>query len=276
MTRGIFTALLSLLLIVCAYALPCLAAPATLTLRGAKAAATPAAPQTEGVRTLEDGEKAFQEGKEEYQKGRYSKAIEKFQSILDGGFESPEVYYNLGNAWYKARRPGYAILNYERALRRNPRDGDARENLSYVTSTLRDRNRSRYGGLRAALFYCLATDELTAVTAGFYLLFTAFLFLFVARRREWHLWAFCLFGALLVISGIWLGLRIYEERGVREAVVVASSVEVRNGPADEESVSFTLHEGSTVRILQDEEGWAEVVHQGKARGWVREGSLERI
>jgi tetratricopeptide (TPR) repeat protein len=219
---------------------------------------------------------AFTAGKEEYQKGRYSKAIEYFQSIIDGGFTSPHVYYNLANAYFKAGRPGKAIVNYERALRINPRDTDARYNLSFVISTLKDKNRSRYAGLRATVFYCLTLNGLTVIVASTYTILMILAILYIRRKREWQLWTGAAALLALLISGAWLGLRINADCLVREAVVTASSSDVRNGPGDDESVGFTLHEGTEVRILQEEEGWVEVVYEGKARGWLRPETIERI
>ena len=72
---------------------------------------------------------AIKEAETAYTKEDYGKAIELYEGILKSSGDSPEIYYNLGNAYYKAGKTASAILNYERALVLDPGDSDARFNL---------------------------------------------------------------------------------------------------------------------------------------------------
>src|SRR3989338_2888126 len=69
-----------------------------------------------------------------YEKGEYSRAIEEYIRILDGGLESGNLYYNIGNSFLKLGKTGYAILCYERAKRCIPADSDLKSNLNYARS----------------------------------------------------------------------------------------------------------------------------------------------
>jgi tetratricopeptide (TPR) repeat protein len=73
--------------------------------------------------------KNFEQGNEAYQSGNYLKAIEYYNQIIDNGYQTSEVYYNLGNAYYKLKNIPEAILNYERALKVDPSDEDSEFNL---------------------------------------------------------------------------------------------------------------------------------------------------
>ena len=63
----------------------------------------------------------LEQGNHFYQKQQYDKAIESYSKVLNEGYESAELYFNLGNAYYRKGSLGYAILNFERALKLSPR-----------------------------------------------------------------------------------------------------------------------------------------------------------
>ena len=64
-----------------------------------------------------------------YQDGNYQLAVESYQKILGQGFESGALYYNLGNAYFKTGKLGYAIFSYEKGLKIDPNDEDLSYNL---------------------------------------------------------------------------------------------------------------------------------------------------
>ena len=74
------------------------------------------------------------EADELYRNGQYPEAIEQYEAVLASGLTSPELYYNLGNAYFRDNQMGRAILNYSRALRLRPTMTDARENLKLAES----------------------------------------------------------------------------------------------------------------------------------------------
>lgn len=75
-----------------------------------------------------DATNSIKRANEMYKQGQYSDAAALYEEILKNGV-SPELYYNLGNSYYKADETGLAILNYERALRLDPGLNDASYNL---------------------------------------------------------------------------------------------------------------------------------------------------
>ena len=74
-----------------------------------------------------------------YSEGKFDKAAQLYESVLKMGYESPELYYNLGNAYFKQQRIASAILNFERAALRNPSDEDIQFNLKLAHSFTVDR-----------------------------------------------------------------------------------------------------------------------------------------
>ena len=76
----------------------------------------------------------FQQGNQLYQGGDFAGALKAYQAVLQGGFESADLYYNLGNAHFKTGDLGRTILNYERARKLNPGDADIQANLDLARS----------------------------------------------------------------------------------------------------------------------------------------------
>ena len=77
-----------------------------------------------------------------YENGRFQEASQTYQQLVDLGVEHENLFYNLGNAYYKSGDLGRAVLNYERARRMAPRDADIRANLDFARSLALDRYES--------------------------------------------------------------------------------------------------------------------------------------
>ena len=74
-----------------------------------------------------------------YREGKFEAAIETYKQIEKGGYEGTSLYYNLGNSFYRVGKIGYAILNYEKALKLSPTDEDAKHNLAFANLSTVDK-----------------------------------------------------------------------------------------------------------------------------------------
>ena len=81
---------------------------------------------------------SFDKGNSLYQKGKYNEAIVAYESILKSGKQSAELYFNLGNCYYKLNQVAPAIFNFEKALLQNPTDTDIKNNLAFAQKTAID------------------------------------------------------------------------------------------------------------------------------------------
>ena len=82
--------------------------------------------------SAQTGIETFYAGNSAYNEGRYQDAIEQYESIIDKGLHSAELYFNLGNCYYKTNQVGPSIFYYEKALQLDPRDEDIKNNLSFA------------------------------------------------------------------------------------------------------------------------------------------------
>lgn len=222
-------------------------------------------------------ETIFEEANQLYQSGDYPAAIEAYQSVLAGGFESHNLHYNLGNAYFKAGDLGRAILGWERALVLEPGDPDAIANLELArTLTVDDiEPLPRFWLLSLGSWFVqlLPRTMLVLLVTGGWLLLCAGVVARVLARGDTLRWASGWFAAVGLAATVLLGANLLvRELGIgraERAVILEDAVPVRSAPsADDDLTVFEVHEGTRVRIDQRTDEWAEIVLDDGKVGWV--------
>ena len=227
----------------------------------------------------------FDEGNQRYQEGDFSGAAASYGAVLDGGFESAELYYNLGNAHFRLGEVAEAIVSYERATRLDPANDDIRANLELVNRMLQDRIEPlpRFWVLSAFDWWMslIPGTLLRASVAGCHLVLGATLVLIVLRRPAgWRTVLRRIAYAAAVGTAVLGATLAARETGLgqpEEAVVMAVEARVLSAPSEEGGLTvFTLHEGTKVRIDRRAGQWAEIVLADGKVGWLPLEVLEVV
>ena len=217
---------------------------------------------------------AFAEAQKAYDAGEPGKAVEGLEAIVAGGWIAPEVFFNLGNAYFRAGKPGLAVLNYRRALWLNPGDADLRANFQFAVERAGAsvpepwlaveflRSLSRETWKRVALLGWWSGGLLLALG-----LFN--------RRVRLPLPAVLGGASLLVVLGL-LGMRAAGSLATtREAVVLAANLEMKSAPTADSTALVRLPEGSIVHIQEDGGSWLRV-RSDKDSGWLPAQKVGRV
>ena len=235
---------------------------------------------------LATGQEAFfDEGNQRYQAGDFGGAIDSYARVLANGLESGELYYNLGNAYFKQGRLGPAILYYERARRLMPGDDDLRANLELARSLTADdieplpefwlfRAVGWWVALlpRPALVWLVALAWLTAMAAMVGVILAPQTAVAVWGRRT-----ALASGAVVLVFGLNLAVRELGIGAAEEAVIMVAETEVQSAPSGDSALRiFTVHEGTKVRIDRRSDVWIEIVLEDGKVGWIRAEQLEPI
>jgi len=228
-------------------------------------------------------EERFEAANRAYETGDFAGAEKEYRAILDSGIQAPEVYYNLGNAYFRQGRIGRAILNYERAQRLDPADPDARYNLDFCRRQVADRDAppshwlasayqawTRAVGARGEVWLLLVFYLPGSVALGAWILARQERFRRLARFVTVVLLLLALPAAGLVI------LRAAFRAADAPAIVLADKVEGRSGPGDDNAALFTVHEGLKVQVRNQSGGWVQVLLPNGLNGWVPASAAERI
>lgn len=225
----------------------------------------------------------FQAGNGAYEQGRYQEAADDYEKILGYGVADPRVLYNLANASFKLGKLGPAILYYERALRLDPTDQDARDNLELARGQIRDRVEEAEIPYPVQVLRDVLDSVPPDVLIGLFLVFyygvaglLAGLTLATGDTRRRVLgYASAAAGLCALLAAGALVLTI-QERTAAHAIVMTDRVDVLSGPSADNTVLFTVHEGTRLEVRNRRDGWYQVSLPNAMSGWVPSGTVERL
>lgn len=219
-----------------------------------------------------------------YDQGLYDSALNTYNQVINNGIESGEMYYNMGNAYYKNNDVASAILYYEKAKKLLPNDEDILYNLNIANSMIVDKIEKV-----PELFYyrwwnffynALGADAWTifALVSFSFLIVTIGLFI-ISRKRQYRKLSFYIGMLFLVITIATFALasqKYYYNIEHKEAIVFTSSITVKSSPTLNAVDLFVIHEGTKVKIIDKIDNWAEIKIQNGSVGWLPEESLKEI
>lgn len=219
-----------------------------------------------------------------YEKKDYPAAKELYIRLVEQNYQSPELYYNLGNTFYRLGQTGYAVLYYEKALRLAPNDEDIIHNLRFANYHAADRI-----DVVPELFivrYYRALLGLFSVNGWTMLSFLLYLLLIISgvmllfRKPEKAgkplrvgVWIAAVM--LLLLLSI-LFLRIQYDSNENFAVLVEPAATVKTAPDGQSKDAFIVHEGIKMRMDDSVEGWVKIVLADGKTGWIEKGVIRKI
>jgi tetratricopeptide (TPR) repeat protein len=230
-----------------------------------------------------DPAERFQAGNRHYQDGDFAAASEAYAQILEAGFESGDLHYNLGNAYFKLGRLGPAILSYERARKALPRDENVLANLELARALSADQITPLDGfwltnAWNGWVDLLPRRTLIAVVTLGYLLVMILVIARVLSRSRGRRLGHLAIATSVVTLAfGSSLVVREYGLGRADWGVIMATETPVQSAPADDPALQlFSIHEGTRVRIDRRSDGWYEVVLEDGKVGWVRAGTLEVI
>ena len=233
---------------------------------------------TNGLAENQPWDEVFFRANQAYQEGHLLEAIDGYHKLLNSGYVSGHLYYNLGNAYFRLNHIGRAILSYKRARLLIPRDADLNFNLQYaLDQTLDVIPESR--DIITMTFFWLRDLNMREVFWGFAILNTFFWGVLLIRlflQPEWTFYISILFLIFWLIAGVSFGMKWHHMEKNDRAVILQKEVNVLAGPDIRDTVLFRLHEGAIVHHERSEDGWSLVRLPDEKRGWVQADAMERI
>lgn len=220
----------------------------------------------------------FFEANQAYKNQQYQQAIDGYRHMIENGYENGQIYYNLGNAYFRLGNLGRAILSYERARLLIPRDSDLAFNLSHARNQAQDDSMAlQISSLSEVLG--LGSFNRYEVFFGFVLLNILFFSLLCIRlyKKTEGTYYLSIFLAIVIgIGGAVSALKWYAWASDHRAVVLSEEAVVRAGPDTRDTVLFKLHAGTVVRVDRTENDWTLLQLSKDKRGWAKSHHLERI
>ena len=216
----------------------------------------------------------FAKANQEFAAGDFNAAIEDYEALVRSGQDSPNVFYNLGNAYFRQNNFGRAVLNFERALVLDPHHPEAQANLRVA----RDEARALelIPDKRERLF-AFANENQFVVAASIVVwlgMFSTATWAFNRRRSVLMLSILSLSIFAIAIVGAYELRHGKNGRGL--AIVTGENVEARLATADNANRVLTLPAGSEIQIMSERGDWIYAALPNNLRGWMPANSAEQV
>ncbi|MEO1260482.1 MAG: tetratricopeptide repeat protein [Bacteroidota bacterium] len=234
--------------------------------------------------TAQDSASLLQQAADAYTNADYQTAIDHYELILASGQYAFEVYYNLGNAYFKQEELAAAILNYERAARINPADTDLQYNLALAQSRTIDNIDmlpvpDLVSGYQSFV-NTTAADNWGAFSVLAFVLLLASILTFLYVKKRWLKQVLLGTSGLLLLLSLlffffgWQQSNWLDSR--KEAIIFQPSITVTSTPDDAGEELFVLHAGTKVRIVERFRNWVRIQIGDGNTGWIEQPAIREI
>jgi len=229
-------------------------------------------------------EQLFENANKLYQENKFEEAIKTYEEIEAKGVISSEIYYNIGNAYYKLNKVAPTIYNYEKALKIDPLNEDARNNLIFSKRLTIDKieeiPQSFLQKMNKNYLQKLSFNQWAIVTIVFSFLgavfFLLFYFSYISGRKRFF-FTTSIISFILLISSVIITFNQYHlAKNNVEAIIFSETVEVKNEPLASSSEAFTLHEGTKVSVLDEVDAWKKIKLADGKIGWILSEEIKVI
>jgi tetratricopeptide (TPR) repeat protein len=219
----------------------------------------------------------LQKAEKAYDEKKYGQAIEAYEKLVNEGYTSYELYYNLGNAYYRNQQLGRAIYNYELARKLEPNDEDVRLNLAIAAGKTIDKIDSKenffVSAVKSNVLLSLSTRTWAWITI-FCVALTCVLFFLYLVSGNLNVKRFSFLGAGLGFLGFFvtyfLGYSAAQAKYENKfAIVLSREAKVMNEPTRTASGKFGLHEGTKVNVVNRNGDWLLIRLDNGNEGWLK-------
>ena len=231
-----------------------------------------------------DAEQVFKEAAQAYEQGQYSVAIEKYEAILKASVFSKELYYNLGNSYYRTQQTGKAVLNFERALRLDPFDKELKHNLHLSENRIVENIEPLtdfflFRWVKTGMGQFSANSWAILTLFFLWLGIAGFILWLIGKKRLWKKRGFIIG---LVFTPLSILLFFIAEKSNsdlaanRYGIILAKEAAFKANADVNAPTNFTLHEGIKVEILGSVLNFTRIQLPNSEEGWVESNTLEKI
>ena len=224
--------------------------------------------------------KIYENGMDAYRKGQYDLAIQEFESILLDNWDSPELYYNLGNAFYRSGIIAGAVWAFESCLKLSPTHEDAKYNLRLANLKVIDRMDLPEPPIYLK-WYLSIKEQFTPSTWINISLFILLIFSIIMTASQMTSSSILqhLRESIIVVFFVSLFLTIHSiwtDNSLSLGVIYTTKVEAHSEPNVFSTRLFELHEGLSVSINQAVDDWVEIELLDGKTGWIENNQIRLI
>lgn len=236
---------------------------------------------TQAQHTLDNN---FQEANNFYAKNKFDKALELYLRLEKVGYVSPELFYNIGNTYFKLKNIPYAILYYERSIKKYGPDEDVQHNLLLAQTKIVDRPETEPMlwpvKLTQSLIMQCSETQWTWISITMSIIIALVLYLMIISqvpKRKKLLYQINIVLIILMLLILYLGNKrkkiAYNDK---EGIIIGTTVNAYSAPNEESANLFIIHEGLKVKIENTENNWVKIKINDQKIGWIPQELVKKI
>lgn len=238
-----------------------------------------------GQTTDESAQKVFEIANEMYKKGDYENAIQKYEFIEKSlKQESADLYFNLGNSYYKLNKVAPSIYYYEKALLLKPNDKNIKTNLAFAQKRTIDNIKviNELGFTRfiksVTSIFSINTWTWLSIVFSILTLLTFGLFLYKTESSTKRFSFIGIFVSLFLVIISFLSANFLTNYKAKDkpAIIFEDTVEVKAEPKEDSDNAFTLHEGTKVYVKETLDNYKRIHLTDKTEGWVLSSAIKEV
>ncbi len=215
-----------------------------------------------------------------YDNNTFKIAIEQYESIMIKGLTSPDLYYNLGNAYFRNGQLGFSILNFEKAIKSDPSHENAKFNLELAKSKLADKfeiiPQASISKILIGINNGISHNYISIISTIILLLGTG-LFLFAKKEKNKK---FITYSRILIFFGGIITLIAWQQKSATEqfesGITLSRSANIFSAPNPSSTLLFEIHEGTKLEILSKSGDWLNIKAPNNEVGWVERNNIGEI
>lgn len=228
-------------------------------------------------------EDLFEQSNDFYTNGNYENAVLGYLDILESGFESAELYFNIGNTFYKLNNIPESNFYYEKAKSISPNDNDILTNLSFAQNLRIDKIEklpvTELQNLKLSILDLLSEKgwSVSLITLIWLMCFS-FIFYIVSNNSKFKRLFFSISIVFLILCSLTIYINFEKKKlnEIKYAIVYDKEIEVWSEPNNISELKFLLHEGTKVKQLDIIQDWVNIQLENGTLGWIQLSSLKTL
>lgn len=220
-------------------------------------------------------------GTKAYNEGEFERAIDEWRTCVDNGYESADLFYNLGNAYFRNGNLGFAIFYYKTALKLRPNDDDIQHNLNFAQAMTKDKvDNEEENPILSALFKAhhampLKVQLFTLLGLFWLIALVCVLRILMHSERTKNICTGVVFFVTIVfgIIGASAAYKIIVAETDITGVVTAKDADVTSAPNDRSQTLNTLSEGTSFEVISEQGNFVEIKLGESIRGFVKKSNV---
>lgn len=233
-----------------------------------------------GQSSVENAQNLFDIANEMYQKGDYENAIQKYEFIEKNfNFESSELYFNLGNCYYKTKKTAPSIYYFEKALLLNPNDETILTNLEIAQKRIQNNPKK----IQKSSFFRFLESFSTLVSVNSWailsLIFSFFILILFLLKNQFQKQSSIGIRICVLIVLIAIGAAYYQENYLKPeniAIVFNSKTSLKMDSNEKAEEIMSVYEGTKVFVMETQNNWKRVKLTDKTEGWISSDAVKNL